>query len=45
VRALGAAGGNEAPDRVDLAVMGGNAPAASPVSAKAPDAGTTSQSP
>ena len=28
VRALGAAGGAEAPDRVDLAVMGGNAPAA-----------------
>ncbi|HEY2619844.1 MAG TPA: OmpA family protein [Acetobacteraceae bacterium] len=45
VRALGAAGGDEAPDRVDLAVMGGNASAASPVSAKAPDAGTKSQSP
>jgi outer membrane protein OmpA-like peptidoglycan-associated protein len=28
VRALGAAGGNEAPDRVDLAVLGGNASAA-----------------
>jgi outer membrane protein OmpA-like peptidoglycan-associated protein len=28
VRALGATGGDEAPDRVDLAVMGGNAPAA-----------------
>ena len=28
VRALGAAGGAEAPDRVDLAVIGGNAPAA-----------------
>ena len=25
VRALGATGGDEAPDRVDLAVMGGNA--------------------
>ena len=37
VRALGAAGGAEAPDRVDLAVMGGNAPAA--------DAGAKSQSP
>jgi outer membrane protein OmpA-like peptidoglycan-associated protein len=28
VRALGATGGDESPDRVDLAVMGGNAPAA-----------------
>ena len=27
VRALGATGGDEPPDRVDLAVMGGNAPA------------------
>jgi outer membrane protein OmpA-like peptidoglycan-associated protein len=36
VRALGATGGGEAPDRVDLAVMGGNAPAA--------DAGAKSQS-
>ena len=45
VRALGATGGDEAPDRVDLAVMGGNAPAASPASATAPDAGTKSQSP
>lgn len=36
VRALGAAGGSEAPDRVDLAVLGGNAPAA--------DAGAKSQS-
>ena len=35
VRALGATGGDEAPDRVDLAVMGGNAPAA--------DAGAKSQ--
>ncbi len=43
VRALGATGGDEAPDRVDLAVMGGNA--ASPASATAPDAGTKSQSP
>jgi outer membrane protein OmpA-like peptidoglycan-associated protein len=43
VRALGATGGGEAPDRVDLAVMGGNA--ASPASATAPDAGTKSQSP
>jgi outer membrane protein OmpA-like peptidoglycan-associated protein len=39
VRALGAAGGAEAPDRVDLAVMGGNAPA------PAADAGAKSQSP
>jgi outer membrane protein OmpA-like peptidoglycan-associated protein len=45
VRALGAAGGDEAPDRVDVAVMGGNAPAASPVNAKAPEASTKSQSP
>jgi outer membrane protein OmpA-like peptidoglycan-associated protein len=43
VRALGSTGGGEAPDRVDLAVMGGNA--ASPASATAPDAGTKSQSP
>jgi outer membrane protein OmpA-like peptidoglycan-associated protein len=43
VRALGAAGGDEAPDRVDLSVMGGNAPAASPASANAPDAGAKSQ--
>jgi outer membrane protein OmpA-like peptidoglycan-associated protein len=45
VRALGATGGDAAPDRVDLAVMGGNTPAASPVSAPAPDARTKSQSP
>ncbi len=45
VRALGATGGDEAPDRVDLAVLGGNAPAALPASANAPDAGTKSQSP
>jgi outer membrane protein OmpA-like peptidoglycan-associated protein len=45
VRALGATGGDEVPDRVDLAVMGGNASAASPISAKAPDAGAKSQSP
>ena len=43
VRALGAAGGDETPDRVDLSVMGGNAPAASPASANAPDAGAKSQ--
>lgn len=44
VRALGAAGGDEVPDRVDLAVMGGNAPAATPASATAPpDPGTKSQ--
>ncbi len=43
VRALGATGGDEAPDRVDLAVMGGNA--AAPASATAPDAGIKSQSP
>jgi len=45
VRALGAAGGDEAPDRVDLAVMGGNAPAATRASANAPDAGSKSESP
>jgi outer membrane protein OmpA-like peptidoglycan-associated protein len=45
VRALGATGGDEAPDRVDLAVMGGNAAAALPANANAPDAGTKSQSP
>jgi outer membrane protein OmpA-like peptidoglycan-associated protein len=45
VRALGATGGDEAPDRVDLAVMGGNAPAATRASANAPDADTKSQSP
>ncbi len=45
VRALGATGGDAAPDRVDLAVMGGNTPASSPVSAPAPDARTKSQSP
>jgi outer membrane protein OmpA-like peptidoglycan-associated protein len=44
VRALGATGGDEAPDRADLAVMGGNAAAALPASANAPDAGTKSQS-
>jgi outer membrane protein OmpA-like peptidoglycan-associated protein len=44
VRALGAAGGDAAPDRVDLAVMGGNAPVATPASASAPpDPGTKSQ--
>jgi outer membrane protein OmpA-like peptidoglycan-associated protein len=44
VRALGAAGGDEAPDRVDLAVMGANAPVATPASASAPpDPGTKSQ--
>jgi outer membrane protein OmpA-like peptidoglycan-associated protein len=43
VRALGAAGGDETPDRVDLSVMGGNAPTASPASANAPDAGAKSQ--
>jgi ABC-type phosphate/phosphonate transport system substrate-binding protein len=37
VRALGAAGGDEAPDRVDLAVMGGNASPISPASGPAPD--------
>jgi outer membrane protein OmpA-like peptidoglycan-associated protein len=35
VRALGATGGDEAPDRVDLAVMGGNAAAALPANANA----------
>jgi outer membrane protein OmpA-like peptidoglycan-associated protein len=40
VRALGAAGGDEAPDRVDLAVMGGNSPATSPASVPAPDDAT-----
>lgn len=35
VRALGAATGGEDPDRVDLAVMGGNASAATPASAPA----------
>jgi outer membrane protein OmpA-like peptidoglycan-associated protein len=30
VRALGSTGGDEVPDRVDLAVMGGNASAATP---------------
>jgi outer membrane protein OmpA-like peptidoglycan-associated protein len=45
VRALGAAGGDAAPDRVDLAIMGGNTPAASPASAPAPDSSTKSQSP
>ena len=45
VRALGATGGDEAPDRVDLAVMGGNAAAALPASANAPGAGAKSQSP
>jgi outer membrane protein OmpA-like peptidoglycan-associated protein len=45
VRALGATGGDEAPDRVDLAVMGGNAAAALPANANAPGAGTKSQSP
>jgi outer membrane protein OmpA-like peptidoglycan-associated protein len=44
VRALGATGGDEAPDRVDLAVMGDNASAVSPASARAPDAGAKSQS-
>ncbi|HME25548.1 MAG TPA: OmpA family protein [Acetobacteraceae bacterium] len=45
VRALGAAGGDESPDRVDLAVMGGNAPVAARASANVPDAGIKSQSP
>lgn len=45
VRALGAAGGAEAPDRVDLAVMGANAPVAARASANVPDAGTKSESP
>jgi outer membrane protein OmpA-like peptidoglycan-associated protein len=45
VRALGATGGDEAPDRVDLAVMGGNAATALPASANAPGAGAKSQSP
>ena len=45
VRALGATGGDEAPDRVDLAVMGGNAAAALPANANAPGAGAKSQSP
>jgi outer membrane protein OmpA-like peptidoglycan-associated protein len=45
VRALGATGGDDAPDRVDLAVMGGNAAAALPASANAPGAGAKSQSP
>ena len=44
VRALGAEGGNEAPDRVDVAVMGANAPNASPASSPAPaNAGPKSQ--
>jgi hypothetical protein len=42
VRALGAAGGDEPPDRVDLAVMGGNA--ATSVSAGAPASETTPKS-
>ncbi len=45
VRALGAAGGDEAPDRVDLAVMGSNATTASPASVPAPDTASKSQSP
>jgi outer membrane protein OmpA-like peptidoglycan-associated protein len=46
VRALGATAGDATPDRVDLAVLGGNAPAASPANASAPaDSGTKSQSP
>jgi hypothetical protein len=32
VRALGATGGADAPDRVDVTVLGGNAPAAVPAS-------------
>jgi outer membrane protein OmpA-like peptidoglycan-associated protein len=40
VRALGATGGDQVPDRVDLAVMGGNSVAASPASAPAPSDGT-----
>ncbi len=44
VRALGATGGDETPDRVDVAVMGGNAPLASPASAPAPDNSPKSQS-
>src|SRR5262249_18284913 len=35
VRARGAAAGDETPDRVDLAVVGANAPAAAPASAPA----------
>ena len=44
VRALGATGGDAAPDRVDLAVMGGNAAVASPVSAGAPSPDTVTKS-
>jgi outer membrane protein OmpA-like peptidoglycan-associated protein len=44
VRALGAAGGSDEPDRVDLAVMGTNAPGGSPAAARASDGGK-SQSP
>jgi outer membrane protein OmpA-like peptidoglycan-associated protein len=44
LRALGAAGGGEAPDRVDLAVMGGGAPVVSPANGPASD-GAKSQSP
>jgi outer membrane protein OmpA-like peptidoglycan-associated protein len=43
VRALGAATGSEDPDRVDLAVMGGNASAATPANAPAATAGGKSQ--
>jgi outer membrane protein OmpA-like peptidoglycan-associated protein len=46
VRALGAPDGDQTPDRVDVAVLGGNAPATSPASAQAPPpAAAKSQSP
>jgi hypothetical protein len=44
LRALGAAGGDEAPDRVDLAVMGAGSPTVSPASGPA-SAAAKSQSP
>lgn len=44
VRALGAVAGDEAPDRVDLAVLGGNAAVPASTPGQAP-AGTKSQQP
>jgi outer membrane protein OmpA-like peptidoglycan-associated protein len=43
VRALGTATGDEPPDRVDLAVLGGNAPAAMPASVPGQAGGAKSQ--
>jgi len=46
VRALGAVAGDSEPDRVDLAVLGGNAPSAVPASAPGQgQAGAKSQQP